>query len=156
MFAGIGWAGGLPRLFSRSGQSPCLAHKRPLVASGPLYLKTANRWLAFATWTRNLENVARRGIERSSQIVAASSTVPRFRWSMMVNGGGCVVVIHRETGHLEKSLILILKPRTATNASRSSLFENAEPLTNRGAQPNNKGYWRGCQAMHSLARRGIE
>jgi hypothetical protein len=38
--------------------------------------------------TANLANVARRGIEPASQIVAASSTVPRFRWSLMVNGGG--------------------------------------------------------------------
>jgi hypothetical protein len=43
-------------------------------------------------------------------------------------------VIHRETGQLEKSLILILKPQIATNASRSSLFETAEPLTIRGAR----------------------
>ena len=147
------------RAATRVRNSPCLAHKSPFVASGPLYLKTANRWLALATWTRNLENLARRGIERASQIVAASSTVPRFRWSMMINVGGCAIVIHRETGYLEKSLILILKPQTATNASRSSLFENAEPLTIRGcglSRPNKEGYWRGCRAMHSLARRGIE
>jgi hypothetical protein len=108
------------RAAPRVRQSPCLDHKSPLVASGPLYLKTANRWLAFARWMRNLANLARRGIEWASQIVAASSNVPRFRWSMMVNGGG-LIVIDRETDHPENPLILILKPQTAANAARSSL-----------------------------------
>jgi hypothetical protein len=62
----------------------------------------------------------------------------------MVNGGGCIIVIDRETDYPrdretdppENPLILILKQQTATNAPRSSLSETAEPLTIRGAQPS--------------------
>lgn len=46
----------------------------------------------------NLHSLARGGIERDRAGIAASSTVPESRWSFLVNGGGCVIVIARESG----------------------------------------------------------